>query len=92
MNPVVSSLSVKAAQLKQLQDRRVELTRNACETATPSPQFIAASKAITDPIDWLQFVFPTNAGPFIHGLVDRILEGDAKAEAQVAVIREEMGL
>lgn len=80
----------RSAQLKQLQDRRVELTRQA--TATPSPQFIAKSKAITDPIDWLMFAFPGKAEPFIHRLADRILEGDPKAEAQVARVREEMGL
>ena len=90
MNPVVSPLSVRGAQLKQLQDRRVQLTREAA--ATPTPQFIAASKAITDPIDWLMFAFPGKAEPFIHRLADRILEGDAKAAADIARVREEMGL
>ena len=37
------------------------------------------------------WMYPANAGAFIHALVDRLMLGDATAEAQVAVIREEMG-
>ena len=81
--PTVDGL---AADLRQLQDSRQQ------RKVTPSPAFIAASKKISDPIDWLQFVFPEKAEPFIHRLVDRLMLGDAKAEAQVARVREEMGL
>jgi hypothetical protein len=38
------------------------------------------------------WMYPTDAGAFVHGLVDRILEGDAKAEQHVATVRQEMGL
>ena len=38
------------------------------------------------------WMYPTNAGAFIHGLVDRILEGDAKAEEQISRLRRELGL
>ena len=81
--PTVGEL---AADLRQLQDDRQH------RKVTPSPQFIAASKAISDPIDWLIWLFPGKAAPFIHRMVDRILEGDAKAEQHIATVREEMGL
>jgi hypothetical protein len=81
--PTVDGL---AADLRQLQDDRQQ------RKVTPSPAFIAASKKISDPIDWLMFAFPGSAEPFIHRLVDRLMQGDAKAEQHVATVRQEMGL
>lgn len=81
--PTVDELAVG---LRQLQNSRQQ------RKVTPSPAFIAASKKISDPIDWLIWAFPGKAEPFIHRLVDRLILGDAKAEAQVARVREEMGL
>lgn len=50
------------------------------------------SRQITDSADWLMWMFPTNAGSFIHRLVDRLMLGDTKTEQHVQSVRQEMGL
>lgn len=50
------------------------------------------SRLIADSADWLMWMFPTNAGSFVHRLVDRLMEGDTKAEQHVQSVRQELGL
>ena len=71
------------------------LTRSGSTDALRQLQnkrFKQRSQRIYDPADWLMWMFPTNAGSFVHRMVDRLMLGDAKAEAQVAQVREDMGL
>ena len=55
-------------------------------------RFKRQSRQIKDSIDWLMWMYPSNAGSFVHSMVDRLMLGDAIAEAHVKQVREEMGL
>ena len=88
--------TTRSARLKQLQDRRVELTRNACETATansqPTLEFRLASIDIQDPVAWLRWMYPSGLPQQLHGWIERLEAGDDYLTSVVLQTRTEMGL
>ena len=92
--------------LNRLQAKRDHLTRRIlhaqkhsafatvtkAEAADFDKRFRQKSREISDPIEWLIWMFPHSPGAVIHRMVDRLMLGDSKAEKEIHQLRQELGL
>ena len=93
-------------ELNRLQSKRDHLTRRIlhaskhsgfatetkAEAADFERRFRQKSREISDPIEWLIWMFPHSPGASIHRIADRLMLGDFKAVEEIQQLRQELGL